>query len=157
MTDVFDDGSLAVLERQIDEWLAGFRATNPAVEAVDRGEGDERRWYVRLHGEHKEYTTIWITLGQRTLRYETYVMPAPIENIAEVYEQVLRTNERFVGAHFSIGAEDALFLRGELPLTALNEAELDRIIGTLFAYVEQTFPVLIRRGYASVWAARSDS
>mgnify|MGYP000016348123 CR=1 FL=1 len=31
MTDVFDDGALAVIERRIDEWLAGFRAENPAI------------------------------------------------------------------------------------------------------------------------------
>jgi hypothetical protein len=153
MTDVFDSSSLAVLERQIDEWLATLRAGDPTIEAVDRGEAGELRWYVRLHGEHKEYTTVWLTLGQRTLRYETYVMPAPIDNVAEVYESVLRRNERLVGAHFSIGAEDALFLRGELPLSALTERELDRVIGSLFAYVEQSFPVLIRLGYARHFAA----
>jgi hypothetical protein len=75
-------------------------------------------------------------------------MPAPIDNVAEVYESVLRRNERLVGAHFSIGAEDALFLRGELPLAALTERELDRVIGSLFSYVEQSFPALIRLGYA---------
>ena len=58
---------------------------------------------------------MWLTLGQRTLRYETYVMPAPEENAAELYEHLLRRNERLVGAHFSIGIEDAVFLRGELP------------------------------------------
>ncbi len=149
MSNVFDDGALAVLERQIDEWLAGLRAENPAIEAIDRGEGDECRWYVRMRGEAKEYITIWFTLGQRTLRYETYVMPAPVEHVTEVYEQALRRNERLVGAHFAIGAEDALFLRGELPLTALDEAELDRVVGSLYAYVEQSFPALIRLGYAS--------
>ena len=116
MTDVFDDGRLAVVERQIDEWLAGFRVENPAIEAIDRGDGDERRWYVRMHGEAKEYITVWLTLGQRTLQYEAYVMPAPGEHVAEVYEQVLRRNERTVGAHFAIGGEDAIFLRGDLPL-----------------------------------------
>ena len=148
MTDVHDDRSLAVLERQIDEWLGGFRDANPTVEAVDRGEGDELRWYVRLAGEAKEHTTVWLTLGQRTLRYETYVMPAPLDNIAEVYESALRRNSRLIGAHFAIGDEDALFLRGELPLVALSEAELDRVIGSLYAYVEQSFPSLIRLGYA---------
>lgn len=149
MTDVFDEGRLSVLERRIDEWLAGFQAANPAIEAVDRGDGDECRWYVRMHGEAKEYITIWLTLGQRTLRYEAYVMPAPVENVAAVYEQALRRNERLVGAHFAIGVEDALFLRGELPLAALTEDELDRVIGSLYAYVEQAFPALIRLGYAS--------
>lgn len=149
MTDVFDPGELALLERQIDEWLAGLRATNLAIEAIDRGAADEVRWYVRLRGEHKEYTTVWLALGQRTLRYETYVMPAPEDNVQAVYEQVLRRNERLVGAHFAIGVEDALFLRGELPLAALCEAELDRIIGSLYAYVEQSFPALVRLGFAT--------
>ena len=149
MTDVHDDGSLATLERRIDEWLAGFRAENPAIEAVDRGEGDECRWYVRMRGEAKEYITVWLALGQRTLRYECYVMPAPEENHAAVYEQALRRNDRLVGAHLAIGVEDALFLRGDLPLAALSEAELDRVIGSLYAYVEQSFPSLIRLGYAS--------
>jgi hypothetical protein len=157
MTDVFDPSSLAVLERQIDEWLATLRAANPAIEALDRGPAGELRWYVRMHGEQKEHTTIWLTLGQRTLRYETYVMPAPAENHAAVYEMALRHNERLVGAHFAIGVEDALFLRGELPLAAVNEAELDRVIGSLYAYVERTFPGLIRLGYARMFADDADA
>jgi hypothetical protein len=149
MTDLYDDGSLATLERRIDEWLAGFKESNEAIEALDRGEGDELRWYVRMRGEHKDHTTIWLTLGQRTLRYEAYVMPAPEENVAAVYEQALRRNEKLVGAHFAIGVEDALFLRGELPLAALTEAELDRVVGSIYAYVEQAFPAMIRLGFAS--------
>ena len=152
MTDVYDDGALAVLERQIDEWLATIAAGVMPVEAIERGEGDERRWYVRLRGEDKDHTTVWLTLGQRTLRYETYVMPAPEENDGALYEHLLRRNERLVGAHFSIGIEDAVFLRGEVGVAALNEAELDRIIGTLYATVEQTFQGLLRIGFASRFA-----
>ena len=51
----------------------------------------------------------------------------------------MRRNERLVGAHFSIGIEDAVFLRGELPLAAVTADELDRAIGTLYATVEQVF------------------
>ena len=86
VTDVYDAGELAVLERRIDEWLATIAAGAMPVEAIERGEGDERRWYVRMRGEDKDFTTIWLTLGQRTLRYETYVMPAPEENAAALYE-----------------------------------------------------------------------
>lgn len=149
MSDLFDDSSLARLERSIDEWLATMRGTNTAIVAVDRADGDEIRWYVRMRGEEKEFTTIWITLGQRTLRYETYVMPAPEENVAELYESILRRNERLVGAHFSIGAEDAIFLRGEMPLALVCEPEIDRIVGTLYDIVERAFPSLIRVGFAS--------
>jgi len=148
VSEVFDDDALALLERRIDEWLASLAASLP-IEALERDEGDSRRWYVRLRGEEKDFTTVWLTLGQRTLRYETYVMPAPEENADELYEHLLRRNERLVGAHYSIGTEDAVFLRGDLPLTALGEAELDRIIGTLYATVEQHFRGLLRIGFAS--------
>ena len=152
MSDLFDDSTLARLERNIDEWLANLRGSNTAIVAIDRAEGDEIRWYVRMRGEEKEFTTIWLTLGQRTLRYETYVMPAPEENAEHLYESVLRRNEKLVGAHFSIGVEDALFLRGELPLALVCEAELDRIVGTIYDIVEKAFPSLIRIGFASRFA-----
>ena len=45
-----------------------------------------------------------------------------------------------------------MFLRGELGVAALNEAELDRVIGTLYATVEQTFQGLLRIGFASRFA-----
>ena len=153
MTDIYDAPELAALEGRIDGWLASIAAgASVPVESIERAEGDVRRWYVRLRGEDKDFTTVWLTLGQRTLRYETYVMPAPEENAADLYEHLLRRNERLVGAHFSIGIEDAVFLRGELPLGALDEAELDRVLGTLYATVEQVFQGLLRIGFASRFA-----
>ena len=149
MSNVFDEAALTRIEAQIDSWLAEQRRNDSAIVAIDRGEDDETRWYVRMRGEEKEFTTIWLTMGQRTLKYETYVMPAPEENAELLYETVLRRNDALVGVHFSIGAEDAIFLRGELPLHALTESELDRIIGTVYATVERAFSSLIRIGFAS--------
>ena len=152
MTDYHLPPSLEQYEAMIGGWLQAFAEGNELFEAIDRGEpgeSNEPRWYVRLRGEEKEHITIWLTLGQRTLRYEAYVLPAPPENAAAVYELALRRNDRLVGAHFAIGVEDAIFLRGELVLIALNEAELDRIIGTLYQYVETNFPALIKLAFAS--------
>lgn len=149
MSELFGNADLALLELQISAWLAKMAERNDTIVAIDRGEVDDHRWYVRMRGEEKEFTTIWITLGQRTLRYETYVMPAPEENAEQLYEHVLRRNESLVGAYFSIGSEDAIFLRGDLPLGVLDEKELDRVIGTLYATVERVFPIIIRIGFAS--------
>lgn len=149
VSDLFDDAALARIERQIDEWLSRAKVNNDLILAIDRSTEQEIRWYVRMSGEEKEFTTVWLTLGQRTLRFETYVMPAPEENAQALYETLLRRNEKLVGAHFSIGQEDAVFLRGEIPLAALNEQELDRAIGTLYSTVEQSFSSLIRIGFAS--------
>lgn len=156
MSDLFDDESLAILERRIDEWLASLRSTNTAIVAIDHAEPDpafRARWYVRMLGETKDYITVWITLGQRTLRYETYVMPAPEENVELFNENLLRRNDALVGAHFSVGDEDAVFLRGDLPLTGLTEPELDRIVGSMYAYVEQCFTPLLTIGFATRFAS----
>jgi electron transfer flavoprotein alpha/beta subunit len=149
MSDLFDEGRRAGLERRIDEWLSTVHSQHPNVVAAQRATDEPGRWMVRLRGEAKEFTTIWLRLGQRTLRYETYVMPFPEENVTETFESVLRRNERLVGAHYALGAENALFLVGELVLAALDDRELDRIIGTLFATVEAQFVDLVRLGFAS--------
>ena len=149
MSDLFDEGRRAGLERRIDEWLSTAHSQHPNVVAAQRATDEPGRWMVRLRGEAKEFTTIWLRLGQRTLRYETYVMPFPGENVTETFESVLRRNERLVGAHYALGAENALFLVGELVLAALDDRELDRIIGTLFATVEAQFVDLVRLGFAS--------
>ncbi|MCD9625360.1 YbjN domain-containing protein [Rhabdothermincola salaria] len=147
--EIADPATLDALEDLIDGWLAAQLDENPVVAAVERGEPGERRWYVRVLGESKDVFSIWFTLRQRTLHYETYVMPAPEENHAAFYEHLLRRNHKLTGAAFTIGAEDAVFLEGSLGVHAVDDGELDRILGSLYAYVEQCFLPALRIGYAS--------
>lgn len=142
-------GELDALEALIDAWLERQKTENPTVGAVDRGEPGERRWYVRLRGEEKDTFTVWFTLRQRTLHYETYVMPAPEENHGVFFEHLLRRNLKLFGAAFAIGEEDAVFLVGQLPVAAVEEHELDRILGSMYAYVERFFRPALRIGFAS--------
>jgi hypothetical protein len=144
-----DPAQLDEIEARIDAWLDVQLAENPAVAAVDHGEPGERRWYVRLRGEQKDTFTVWFTLRQRTLHYETYVMPAPEENHEAFFEHLLRRNLKLFGAAFAIGEEDAVFLVGQFPAIALDTSELDRILGSLYAWVEQFFRPALRIGYAS--------
>jgi hypothetical protein len=152
MREAFDPAQLALIERRIDEWIGELDAEHDHIVAVDRADEDIIRWYVRMRGEEKEFTTVWLTLGQRMLRYETYVMPAPEENAQALYENLLRRNERLVGVHFSIGVEDAVYLRGELPTPVVDKDDIDRILGTMYATVEQAFKPLLHIGFASRFA-----
>lgn len=141
---------LDALEARIDAWLAGELDDNPVVVAVERDrESGERRWFVRMRGEQKDVFTIWFTLRQRTLHYETHVMPAPEENAGALYEHLLRRNTRLYGAAFAIGDEDAIFLSGQLANEAIGEEELDRVLGSLYAWVEQYFRPAMRIGFAT--------
>lgn len=141
---------LDAIEARIDGWLVTQREENPVVVAVERDrESGERRWFVRLRGEEKDVFTIWFTLRQRTLHYETYVMPAPEENEGALYEHLLRRNRHLYGAAFAIGEEDAVFLVGQLANDAVTEEELDRVLGSLYAWVERFFRPAMRIGFAS--------
>jgi hypothetical protein len=150
MTTPTSTEGLAELHARIDAWLARQLEENPVVAAVERDEeSGERRWFVRVHGEEKDVFTIWFHLRQRTLHYETYVMPAPEENHAALYEHLLRRNLKLYGAAFAIGEEDAVFLVGQLDNRAVTDDELDRILGSMYAWVEQYFRPAMRIGYAS--------
>jgi hypothetical protein len=150
MAEAFDPGALEALDARISAWLAEQLDANPVVAAVERDvESGERRWFVRVRGEQKDVFTIWFHLRQRTLHYETYVMPAPEEHHAELYEHLLRRNLKLYGAAFAIGEEDALFLVGQLANAHVDEDELDRILGSLYEWVEAFFRPAMRIGYAS--------
>jgi hypothetical protein len=145
---------LDALATTIDRWLQRQLAENPIVAAVDRDEeSGERRWFVRVLGEQKDVFSIWFHLDQRTLHYETYVMPAAEENHAAFYEHLLRRNLKLHGAAFAIGDEDAVFLVGRLTNACVDEDELDRVLGSLYAWVEQYFRPALRIGFASRFGA----
>ena len=146
---------LDALEARLDAWLDAELATSPVLVAVDRGEPGQRRWYVRLAGEDKDFTTIWLTLSQRALHVETYVMPAPEEDEAAFYGYFLRRNRSTHGLWFAIGAEEAIFLVGQLPIAAVSEAALDRLIGSTYTYVERVFRTALGIGFATRLAAAS--
>ena len=157
MSDLHAGDRFAALRSRIDAWAYRLTEHESAIAAIDRGTADDTplgqpRWYIRMRGEEKDFITVWLTLGQRTLRYETYVMPAPEENVQKVSELLLRRNDTLVGCHFSFGDEDAIYLRGELPDAAVDEDELDRVLGTLYAAVEANFRPLLRLAFASRFA-----
>lgn len=133
----------------MDAWFGDQLSENEAVLAVERGEPGERRWYVRVAGEAKSVFSVWFLLGQRSLAYETYLLAAPEENHAAVYEYALRRNAGLYGVAFTIGDEDALYLAGELPNERVDAVELDRVLGTVYFATEQFFTPVLHLAFAS--------
>lgn len=140
---------LDALEHQMTEDLEAMAADNPVIGGIERGERNERRWYVRLLGDEKQHFSVWMTLSQRTLHYETYFMPAPEEQRDAVFEYLMRRAARLYGAAFVIGAEDAVYLAGQIDNRHVDAHELDRIIGQLYVTTEECFRPAMRLGFAS--------
>jgi hypothetical protein len=137
----------------VDGWLTEQLADNPVVEAVEHEDGDVCRWYVRLAGEAKETFAVWFTLRQRTLALESYFTPAPEENEAAFYRHLLVRNFDMAGMSFGVGGEEAIFLTGQVGIEHLSATELDRLLGSAYAYVERSFQPALRLGFATRLAA----
>ena len=142
------DEELDALRLLIEGWAADALITNPLLAAVDR-DPERDRWYVRMRGEEKAIITIWLTLRERTLHFETFFMPAPEEQIEACYEYLLRASNRLFLWRFAIGLEDAVYLVGQLPVTSVDDDEIDRIVGSGYAYSEDYFRAAMSIGYAS--------
>ena len=132
------------VEGRLDGWLTRQLDENPAMVGIERGEPDEHLWIARLAGEAKERFAVRFTVGQRTLRAETYVIPVPVHHREETYDFLLRANHDLYGVGFEIGPEAGVYLAGQLDLRAVDDDELDRLLGTLFAATERAFPRLLR-------------
>lgn len=143
------DEELDRLEAVIDAWLLTQVDENPVVVAVERDTPGSRRWFVRVKGDEKDVFTIRYHLRQRTLFFETHFMPAPEENHEKLYAHLLRRNQKLYGGAFAIGDEDAIFLQGHLDRTMISADELDRVLGSVYQWVEQFFRPALRIGFAS--------
>jgi hypothetical protein len=137
----------------IDTWARARLAESGAVVAVDR-QPEIDRWYLRLRGDEKDFVTVWLTMRQRTLHHEAQVMPAPEVNVRETFEYLLRRNAELHQMRFALGPEDAVYLVGEIPVTAVTEDELDRIVGSVLAYVDTYFPTAMSIGFAGRYRRR---
>jgi putative sensory transduction regulator len=154
IADIASPEERAACDAAIDAW-ARARLDEPdgALAAVDR-QPELGRWYLRLRGDEKEFVTVWLTIRQRTLHHEAQMMPAPETNVAETYEYLLRRNADLHQMRFALGAEDAVYLVGELPVAAVGADELDRVIGSTLHYVDAYFPTAMSIGFAGKYRRR---
>lgn len=139
--------------RCIEQWAAGRLDEGGALVAAEY-QSDSDAWYLRLHCDEKEFVTIWLTVRQRTMRHEAQVMPAPETNVRETYEYLLRRNADISQMRLALGPEDAIYLIGEVPVTSVDDGELDRIVGSSLAYVDAVFPVAMSIGFAGRYRRR---
>ena len=150
----------------IEAWAADLEAADleaadlraaEGVLAVDRdfSEPATRRWFIRLAGEDKAVTTVWLTLRERTLHAETQFMPSPEENIEACFEYLLRSNAHLYGLAFCIGFEDAIYLTGRLPADSVTAADLDRLVGGALSWTEEHFRTAMSIGFASRYRPRA--
>ena len=134
---------VATLEAAFGRWLEDPESDVVHVEQVNgSAPGDAPgmlRWAVRMRQTVRDATTVWWEVGQRSLRCEAYVLPAPESDPSEVHRQCLVRNATTWRIHFAVDREGAVVLRGRLPLERVTPEELDLLLGEIYETIEVSF------------------
>ena len=118
----------------------------------------ERSYAVTLPGTHKLKTICNLIVGEHALRIEAFVMRQPDERREELWAWLLQRNARMYGVAFAIDAVGDVYLTGRIPLHAVTEEELDRLLGAVLTYADESFDTMLEIGFSSAirreWAWR---
>ena len=113
---------------------------------------------ITLPGEKKLQTHCALVLGGHSLGINAFVIRKPDENIAAVHEWLLAKNASMYSVAFAINELGDIYLVGRLPLTAVTEQEIDRILGAVLQYSDSSFNPLLELGFSTAirreWAWR---
>ncbi|GAA5073452.1 YbjN domain-containing protein [Thermocatellispora tengchongensis] len=103
----------------------------------------------RLPGQHKLATMTWLIVGDRVLHIEAFFCRQPDENHAEFYRWLLTRNGSMYGVRFALDSVGDVYLVGRLPLAAVSEEEIDRLLGCVLTYSDESFDKALELGFAS--------
>ena len=104
---------------------------------------------VVLPGERKLQTTCRLEIGKHALGIHAFVARNPDENHEGVYRWMLEHNLKMFGVSFAIDAAGDIYLDGRLPLHAVTTDELDRLLGAVLSYSDDSFNTILELGFAS--------
>ncbi len=137
MTPAVDpDGVAAVVEQALSDLGMQFESTSP------------RQFLVHLPGDNRLDTATWFAVTDHALVIEAFFMRQPDVNHAQLYRFLLERNARMYGVHFAADEVGDIYLIGRIPLNAVDAAEIDRLLGCVLSYSDETFNPAVEIGFA---------
>lgn len=125
----------ALIARHLDEIGA---------EADRRG---EREWSVQVPCTTRGSIGVLLTVRERTASLRAFVVRGPDRAHREVYARLLHKN---LGTrHWRFGIDDVgdVYAVADAPLDGLGVADLDGLLGSLSALIDETFESVVRTGF----------
>ena len=135
--------------------MSAKAAADKRVHAYLKGSGLEYErtsastYVVTLIGERKLRTTVSFSVGDHSLTVNAFVARCPDENAEEVYRWLLERNRRTYAVAFCVDHLGDIYLSGRLPLAAIDDDELDRVLGCVLEYSDGSFNTILELGFAT--------
>lgn len=130
------------------EAAAVIRATL-AQSDLEHAEPRDGVFDVTLPGERKLATPCRIEVGDHAVALHAFVARHPDENHAAVYRWLLERNLKMYAVAFAVDHAGDIYLDGRLPLHAVSADELDRLLGSVLSYADESFNTILELGFAS--------
>jgi hypothetical protein len=126
-------------------------ALRAALDALEVSYESPRQgsYLVTLPGQRKLKTMAWLIAGTHSLLVEAFFCRQPDEHHAEFYRFLLERGARMYGVHFALDPVGDVYLVGRLPLDAISPDEIDRLLGCVLSYADDTFDQALMIGFAS--------
>ncbi|HVX55174.1 YbjN domain-containing protein [Nocardioides sp.] len=102
-----------------------------------------------LPGEKKLQTPVRLDLGPHALGVHAFVCRRPDENFEGVYRWLLERNMRMYAVAFGLDHLGDIYLDARLPLATVTPDELDRVLGSVLTYADESFNTILELGFAS--------
>ncbi|GAA1758537.1 YbjN domain-containing protein [Nocardioides hankookensis] len=102
-----------------------------------------------LPGEKKLQTAVRLDVGAHALGIHAFVCRKPDEEHERVYRWLLERNLRMYGVAFALDRLGDIYLDGRLPLEAVTPDELDRLLGSVLTYADESFNTILELGFES--------
>jgi hypothetical protein len=116
---------------------------------LDWEESAEGVFDVVLPGQRKLQTPVRLEVGPHALSVHAFVCRKPDENFEGVYRWLLERNLRMFGVAFGLDALGDIFLDARLPLSVVTPDEIDRLLGSVLTYADESFNQILELGFAS--------
>ena len=110
---------------------------------------DSKTFLITLPGEKKLQTHVALVIGDHSLSINAFVIRKPDENAEKVHEWLLQQNSSMYSVAFAVNELGDIYLVGRLPLNAVNDVEIDRILGSVLQYSDSSFNPLLELGFSS--------
>jgi hypothetical protein len=125
----------------IRDYLAGAE-----LEHEEIGEGV---FTVTMPGERKLQVPARLDVGPHALGVHAFVCRRPDENHDGVHRWLLQRNLRMYAVAFGIDPLGDIYLDARLPLSVVTPDELDRLLGSVLTYADESFNTILELGFAS--------
>ncbi len=88
-------------------------------------------------------------VGELALRVVAFVCRQPDEYREQLWTYLLQHNARLYGVAFSVDRVGDVYLTGRLPHSAVTPEEIDRLLGAVLSYADDSFNTMLEIGFGS--------